>query len=274
MDMIRASNIDYLKLPPSSTGKHQANDRVSTFRDIKKNMKATSTSSYERKIFNTKLRENLRVVHNEIKLEHPDAMTAAYFEKVVNACEKFSFIMKNGILTPQKIIEGFVLCGQHVLGSNHLTGETTIDFQKIMSQTLAEDVTIAEEYRMYAMKDIVVAEALREGFVSNEFLDTLDIVKTTELDRDQLTALCRQDAQLLSHELNYDKLRANIARRNQLKDPIYIDLMRKLEAAKAILFKKRKADKALVAREKVRVQRAEEKAIEKSRYDLLTREEK
>ena len=193
---LKEEDSDMMKGGPGTTSKFQACDRMVCFRDLKCRLK------YHARV-DTDMRDDTLRCYMELMFEDFFAtfgieLVSTQKEKIVSACEKVVYVMREKYLTPNKIAKGFIACGQHVVGA--AVGMSTVSYDRIMSGGLCEDITEEEYDHMRNMRPLVIARFKRDGRVLNPYLDELGIVADPDAtDRDNLT-LCRQDCQLITHE--------------------------------------------------------------------------
>lgn len=186
---------DMVKGGPSATSRHQACDVMVVFRDVKTGLKYHALIGTD--TTNETLRRHMKVMCKEFEEEFSIELPQPLREKILLACEKITFVMRDKYVTPSKIAKGFVDCGQHVLGAG--PGMSTVSYDRIMSASLSTDITVEEFDRMREMRPLVIAKFIEDGRVLNTYLDELGIVADpSATDRDNLT-LCRQDCQLITH---------------------------------------------------------------------------
>ncbi len=141
-------DIDYVKLPPSATSEHQANDVASTFKDLKKGIE-TITKNPSKKLSYPTIRQSLQKAFGDLKALHPSLeISADYIGKICDAMIKLVCIMKSNYVTAEKMIRGFTDCGQHVEDAEH--GKSpTVDYDKVMKRCYQE---VTEDQKQ-CMKD-------------------------------------------------------------------------------------------------------------------------
>jgi hypothetical protein len=166
--------IDYLKLGPSTTSIHQANDVASTFKDMKKGI-VTITKSPTKLISNPTLHMKLSLSFEDLKKDFVMVdISSAYKEKIIQGVLKIIHLMKAGYVTGEKMIRGFIDCGQHV--ADAVRGEArTVDYDKIMSKCM-QDISSEHALELKSHIGDVGKEFLDKGCVSTEFLDKLGVV--------------------------------------------------------------------------------------------------
>lgn len=194
---LRRVQTDMGKGGPGSTSRWQALDRGVIFRDYKCGLTYITKSGVD--TGNETLARYLSEMWGVYSTQFPSLppLTAAYKKKVVCACEKITYTMRAKYVTPEKISQSFIACGQHV--KSVAPGQSNVSYDRIMGDSLAEGITDEEFAHMRTQRPLVIAKFKEEGRVLNTFLDELGIVASEgATDRDDLT-LCRQDCQLITH---------------------------------------------------------------------------
>jgi hypothetical protein len=194
---------DYLKNGPGMTSRHQAADVSDNFRDWKTGLETITRNNVNTK--NDTLRRNLTEMFKDLAIQFPHSdVSSEYKKKIIFAVEKVVYCLRAKYVTPEKIVKGFVRCGQHVPDAE--PGDRTVDYHKIMSLHLKRDglategeVTNEHLDHMAFMRPRVMQEFRDRGRVVRAFLDKLQIFRDCEaVIRDELT-LCRQDCQVITH---------------------------------------------------------------------------
>lgn len=260
--------IDQVKHGPTMTADHQSSDVADTFRDVKMGNKMASKKRKDSS--NPTLNKNLLKYFAEFKISFPSSEPSAYLKaKIIQAISQLVFVFKDKYFTADKIREGFVRCGQHIKAADPEKGESTVDYDKIMSRTRA----VCSDAEMATMKDnlpAVVAEMRRAGRVTNDFLDGLGIpIDHTASSRDELV-LCRQDAQLITHTETIQRYQDYQAEKLHRSNPANIALKKQLADAKRLVSRKLKETSALQTKEVKKAAQAQAAAVEKARKSLLS----
>eukprot|EP01034_Spumella_vulgaris_P030919 gene30919-38212_t len=210
------ARVDYMKGGPSATSKHQPCDVSSNFRDFKTGMSMVGNNGVD--TANPTLDSNIANYLSALQAKFPSVAISADFKpKLAKACEKIVYVLRNKYYTSEKSIRGFVNTGQHIRDAKQ--GQLTVSYHGVMGQSLHE-CSDDELKHMEAMVDTVVVEARRAGRITNAFLDDLKIVTTDgAIDRDELT-LCRQDAQIVTHDDSIARHAERMAALATREDPV------------------------------------------------------
>ena len=226
----RELKIDYGKNGPSLTQLYQPADRSPQFRNFKTGLAEVTKKSCVPS--NAKLRSNLSDMRQQLYSEYPDiSISDQFWGKLYSACEKIVYVLRGKWVTSDSIIDGFVKTGEHVL--NTAEGQCTVDYDKMMSLCTARDLTDDDRLHMKNLRGEVAEEFRRHGRASDEFLDSIGIVKTPNCKNRDDFIYYRQSCLILTHEDTLTSYRARIqakidaavasspeekARQKQLKD--------------------------------------------------------
>lgn len=268
---LAANNIVYGKGAPSLSKPHQDLDNTTEFRDGKTGMRSVAKNRTKTK--SVTLERKLKEFFINLNSTFPGAKPSHDLQsKLVEGLQQLVYVMQDKYHMPSKMRLGWLRTGNHIEGSDPSTGETTVDYEKIMSKSRAE-VTDLELDHMRAMKPQVVNEFLRVGRVSDAFLDDLGVVKDFHnTSRDELT-LSRQDAQLLTHEATVIRVNDLKAQRELEKDPVHIAFNQRLSQAAKAVTRKVKADAKAAADAPVKAAKIAAKALDTARFKALPRVE-
>jgi len=220
MEALMLALVDVVKGAPSSTSRHQSCDVSANFRDWKTGMAKAQENGRNTK--SPTLERNIRAFLQSF-LEQPwhapdYTLPQDFTAKLINAVEKIVYVHRAKYVTPEKSAEGFIRTGQHIREADPAKGECTVSYPLIMGKTMAA----CSEDELQLMKDVkpqVIAEALRCGRITNDFLDTMGVVSAPDAtQRDNLT-LCRQDTQLITHVDTIARFAEKQAAKEKRKDP-------------------------------------------------------
>jgi hypothetical protein len=208
----KEASIDYIKNGPSITSKHQPADVSDNFRDLKAGLRTITKKRVD--VHNATLRRNLGHYFDGFKQKHPTAaLTAAHQQKIVFGIEKIVHVLRSKSVTVEKMVEGFIRCGQHV--RNAAPGQSTIDYDRMMARNLAPEITDEERNTMRAARPQVDAKFRAEGRVTDAFLDELGIVRSPgAVERDELNSVSRQHCMLVTHDDTVARYRTYVEKRD------------------------------------------------------------
>ncbi|KAJ1438559.1 hypothetical protein B484DRAFT_469266 [Ochromonadaceae sp. CCMP2298] len=162
------------------------------------------------------LRKSLDVVAADLSVKFPGTGDAHILpsdlkQKVVHTCELCVFVCRRKWFTPDKMMEGFVRCGQHMKAPGP-QGET-VSFRKIMGQSLASVEPLELEY-MERILPRCVEELRKEGKLTNAFLDEMGVCKTQGAEDLDGNELSKEDAcnftndHIVNGQMEYRRIRA------------------------------------------------------------------
>lgn len=141
--------VDMAKGGPGTTSVWQPCDVADTFRDVKVGVKMVTRDS--KLIPNDTLRHYLDMMFSELTKRYPSIdITSLYKGKIIHACETVVQVMRAKYMTPEKITEGFIRCGQHVRTA--APSQSTVSYQRIMGGSLADNITQPELDHMLNMR--------------------------------------------------------------------------------------------------------------------------
>jgi hypothetical protein len=255
MRTIQDANLDMMKGPPSATHIHQAWDCGCLFRNLKKGVQQVSSS--ETVFLNATLDRNIRTFMNEFKAEFKGVpMTAAHVDKISHCLQVISYSAKSN-WTANKMTNSFVGIGQHTLGAK-AAGETTVDYDLIMARSYCNHVTedelnhmreqlpVAVQYfqengECFCYLCVSVAHSghpnlvLHAGRLTNEFLDSIEVMRLPEAkDRDQLV-LSQRDVEVLTHASTIASMREYLEQLHQRNDPAAREEQKQITAAQRLV---------------------------------------
>lgn len=122
------AEIDYMKGAPSGTSQHQPADVSSNFRDVKTGMRTVIKEKVN--TYNKTLHDNLQTYFREFGQEYPTITVSQSFKtKAIVGLEKLSYVLKGKYFTADKMIKGFLDCGQHV--NTVLEDEPTVSYDTL-----------------------------------------------------------------------------------------------------------------------------------------------
>ncbi|KAJ1393952.1 hypothetical protein B484DRAFT_472871, partial [Ochromonadaceae sp. CCMP2298] len=292
--------IDYIKNGPSCSSKTQSADVSPNFRDWKTGLDYATKNPEKCRCKNPTLRKHMELCFKELKEKHPHiTLESDYKEKIVHVVEKVTWAMRNKYVTAEKIVTGFVDCGQHVVEADVDKGELTCDFDKMMACHLNVGSRLLKPAELDHMKlqaPEVIAEFKKPGGrITDVFLDSLGIAVNPDAPlRDELT-LCRQHCCLITGDdtverhaaaeakqsAAYAKLAETAAEKQRMQDPVYAAEKKKVDDAGKLLLKQQKSDQlkmdkeARLQAEAHRVSKltpTEKKAEKQQRRDLLAQQ--
>jgi hypothetical protein len=266
LDAFSEANIDCIKLPPSTTSEHQANDVASTFKDMKKGIE-TVTKNPLKKVANPTLNAAILKAFDELKAEYPSLdIKSDYKSKICGGFVTLVHLMKSGYVTAEKNMLGFIACGQHI--ADAVAGDDpTVDYDKIMERCYQE-VTEEQQVILRANREAVGKEFARTGMVSKVFLDRLGIVQDPvgAPNRDILI-LARQDCFIITHFDTIQRYLEYLRKKTEAKDPVAKEHNKMLSQAEKLLYNEEK-------KKKTKEENERKKKEEKERRAMLSPEEK
>ncbi len=287
LEALKDAGVDVVKGGPSMTSHHQALDVSMSFREVKRGMRTVPKAEYHG---NDSLVANLESYMTAFFAQFPSCRVASgYKTKIFAGIQRLVYVLRGKWFTSTQIIEGFLNCGQHQPHTNPGEGSLTINWDRIMAGTLVE-MSDCEKQLLLEKRDVVVAEFLAHGRVTNEFLDAEGIPDTEGAEnRDSLT-ICRQDAQCITHA---DSSHRIITLRQAMAlqaNPGYKELQKRSAAAKKRLLtgmkskikatsaKARtdleKARRAGLSKEQKKAEDAEKKALAKAKVEAKAAQKK
>ena len=96
--------VDFIKGPPSATGIHQANDRSTCFRDVKKGMKRITKNNTI--ISNNTLKRHVKDPIDTLKRNHKEVVLSSVNEsKIIKAIETLTYVQKNCWVQARKHVD-------------------------------------------------------------------------------------------------------------------------------------------------------------------------
>ena len=187
IEEIDKANLTCSKLPPGTTTDTQAWDVGTTFKDAKRALRGAFTETSTENAHNQALEQNLNDYLEAFKTEYKDKIrnpiTTEFKTKFVYSIKQIVHaIMKQW--NRDKVAKGFLLTGQYC-PPNEKNGYVTADFDKMMDACTNKNISDPEYSNMCANIDNVGLQALNEGFVSDEYLDSLKITREGHQDRDE-----------------------------------------------------------------------------------------
>lgn len=266
------ARIDFAKGPPALSRPHQALDNTPEFCGTKAGNKSVARNRTD--VSNPTLEQKLREYFTNMHRKFPSCNCPSQLkDKLIQGLLTLVFLCREKYHTAEKLRSGFAVCGQHVKSADPAKGESTVDYQRIMSRTQAV-VTPEELQHMDAVKEQVIEEFHLHGRVTDAFLDSIGVAQDYHHEsRDDLT-LCRQDAQLLTHEDTVARYLEKKAQKELKNNPAHILLEKQIKEAEKLV-------KQAAAAQHKDAQKAEKKAAaeaakvaEKARLAGLTRAER
>lgn len=273
-----------MKGPPSATGSHQACDRASTFRELKRRIKNQCQKGEISGPKRLTLLNNLNQSFDSLQSLFPSiTVTREFKDKVIRGCEIFVDTTKNDCLSDHTIRTGFTICGHHrdisddlILPSQNCNfglEYSTVDFDKIMSQCYTK-IPKEEQGKMKAALPQLVKIMRENGRITDIEMDNLNIMKLPEeyhIDRDNFV-LWRQHAQLITHDVRLEYFKDYLEERCKRTDKDQIELgKRKRELEKEIQAFENAANKKRL-QEETKKTKAEQKDQEKLRMNSISKE--
>jgi len=237
LEGFRNANIDYLKLAPSATNVHQPNNVATTFRDIKTGLKTMTKKAISCEF--SPLRQSLTTAFDHFKATFPSVqLSSPMKEKMIVGAMKVVKVMNQKYFTAEKVQQGFINCGFHVL--NSAPGAPTVDYELIMSKC-SYTVVPEEIEHMRAVRYQVVDEFLRTGYASTQFLDDLEVARDPSAPTRDENILSKQDCVLITHEDTIEKQAALREQKRVATDPVLIAQRKEQENSTKEYEKKLKA---------------------------------
>jgi hypothetical protein len=259
------ARINLLRCPPSTTPDNNFLDKGTVFRSLKTGVK---TAIQTLKDTNSEiLAKNLKTYFHNMKVKFPHAeLTSKLIDKIIHAVMVVVWVNKNGgYVTPDKVVQSAISSGQQ-LGSEEEIENTIFGYEtstvhvekmiRLCSTTIADD----EMANIILNAPEMIQAAQKDGIVSNELMDSLDIVKLPvgeHINKDNNTYY-KSSCCVINLAATIRRKAADDARRKSAPEVL---------AAHKII---NAASKAVITKEKS----IEKKRIEKERVDLLTDDEK
>ena len=241
-DQMNKSYIDFIKLSPSTSGIHQANDRAPTFRSVKDGMDNLARNGVNLSE-NTVLEDSIKEAYQSLSVKYPHAKeTAEFIRKIYRGCLKLVYVFKGKYLKEDHIKQGFTVTGPHretpspVPSDPLLRGldQSSVDYDRILDQAYCEFPT-EERQRMKEAMPSMITELLANGKISNQFMDSLNIMQAlNHYDRDELV-LNRQYARILTHDNVAGQFDNYLMERFIRTDPVEIAKRKERGAAQKLL---------------------------------------
>lgn len=253
-----SSLIDYIKLGPSHTSMGQSWDVATIFRDWKTSLRHMIKNKTP--IENLTLDANMDKAIAQFRIEYPTVeLTPAFQKKILYATSYLVASMKKSVTGP-KIADAFVAVGQHII--NAALGAETTSYKIMMTRTMATGISDEEFQLMEELRPLARDEVIRDGRLTDAFLDLNNICSNGGTRRDDLT-LCRQHALIVTHADTARRFEEYRARQAQKGNPAPISFASALDqAAKAVA----KEDKAKAKKDAA----TEAKAAELIRFGSLS----
>lgn len=266
------NRIDVGKITKSDTGNHQASDRSPVFRDCKSGLEHLCKKGEN--ISDKELERNLRQVIGEFQDRYGKCVTSQNANKIIKTCQKVYWVMCNRI-TPQKVVEGYTRCGQHVVVESEEIGDeaatTNISYDRIMNQSFC-DINANTRQMMQDVAPVLIERFRTKGQISDKAMDKCGIPRmvgdegiehSTEVYWKGLARLITS-AETVQRYKNYAREEKN------KKDPIQIEEKKRLKKALATL----KKNEAAEAKKNQKIEKQKAQQQEKLRRASLTKPER
>jgi hypothetical protein len=282
-----ASNlIDYVKGGASTTGIHNALDRTTCFRDVRREVTKLSTDFCSDK--ESPMAKQINKCMQDIEDLYKIKLSSMYKNKIIFGCDVITFAIQNGAISKKKLANGFRICGQHVAMNQNASEDehqTTISFEKIMAQCYQhisrDDMNLMKQETPHFLTILRTT-----GQITEKDFDHKNIPKLCEEDydiRDEFV-LWRQRAVLITNVetvarfINYEHLRQQATDKEVIKAKLTVAKFTKQQATKARQEAKRvqrinMTDEEKAAQREINANKRAEKARAKQIDELKLRED-